>query len=236
MIDDARKHPRARVPGLRATFARGDAEDAADEVRNLSKGGVFLATTKPLAIGKLLHLELRAPGDAQALTATGRVVWTREHESAADRPAGMAVKFVDVEEGALEVIGRLVEANATAATAAPQRERTVMGVGGGDATEKMPLGGRSREATIIGVAPAPDEPRPAEPAPKPPKIDEPKPPKPPKIDEPKRAAPAPSAKSGSGATWVLVLIALAVIGFFLFKDRILGDAPAPAPSASARPR
>ncbi len=239
MSDESRKDPRARIAGVRAAYERAGGDTSDDEVLNLGRGGVFIATTKPLAVGKLVHVELSVPGDSDALSATGRVIWIREIAVNDARPAGMGVKFIDVEEGALEVIGRMIrehEPSPKPGPAAPAREKTIMGVGQAPppSTPPPPMPGEAK--VVVAEDPRP-EPK-AEPKPKP----EPKPeatseptsePKrkaaPDEFDpeaktEPRRApittAKAPAKSGGNGKLLLIAIVAVAVAAI-VYWDRIV---------------
>jgi type IV pilus assembly protein PilZ len=84
----------------------------ADYTKNISKGGTFIRTTRPLAIGTAFVFILAvpvAPGSTNAaagqatvqLELAGVVKWiVRASEATADNPAGMGIQFVfaDAEE------------------------------------------------------------------------------------------------------------------------------------------
>jgi uncharacterized protein (TIGR02266 family) len=61
---------------------------------NLSRGGIFLETSQPVAVGTTVALQFAVPG-ATPVQATGVVVWRREHEDA-EGPAGMGIEFQDI--------------------------------------------------------------------------------------------------------------------------------------------
>ena len=222
MSDESRKDPRVRIAGVRAKYERAGGEASDDQVKNLGRGGIFIATGRPLVVGKLVHVELSIPGDADTLSATGRVVWIRGVTVTDDRPAGMGVKFIDVDEGALEVISRMVrehESPKPGATA-PAREKTIMGVGHSEPPPRLeppPAVHDENAPSNVVVAPEPDPPPPA-PEPKPKPKPEPKP-------EPK-AAPVVAVKEpekgGGGGVWLLVVIVAVVVAAFVYWDRILG--------------
>jgi type IV pilus assembly protein PilZ len=85
----------------------------ADYAKNISKGGTFIRTSKPLDIGTEFVFVLSIPGQPDQLQLLGEVMWTVGEEQANDeRPAGMGIrfKFVDVaERQALEgFVGKLM--------------------------------------------------------------------------------------------------------------------------------
>jgi type IV pilus assembly protein PilZ len=73
----------------------------ADYAKNISKGGTFIRTTKPLDIGTEFVFVLSIPGQAEQIQLRGEVMWTVDDGMATeDRPAGMGIRFrfVDVSE------------------------------------------------------------------------------------------------------------------------------------------
>ncbi len=66
----------------------------ADYTRNISKGGTFIKTAKPLDIGTEFIFALGIPQLAEPLRLRGRVIWTVPQEKATDdEPAGMGIRF-----------------------------------------------------------------------------------------------------------------------------------------------
>jgi uncharacterized protein (TIGR02266 family) len=140
MANDRRSAPRASLAGIRATYegAGGDPQDA--DAVNLSTGGIFLRSDAPLAVGKRVSLDLHVAGEAAPWSALGRIVWVRPADEGDERPAGMGVKLIDVEDTVVDAIERLVasreptepgvgESPLTPPRQAPPRERTMLSVG-----------------------------------------------------------------------------------------------------------
>ena len=66
----------------------------ADYTKNISKGGTFIRTTKPLAVGTEFIFVLSLPDQAQELELLGEVMWiTAEDAADEDEPAGMGIRF-----------------------------------------------------------------------------------------------------------------------------------------------
>jgi type IV pilus assembly protein PilZ len=70
-----------------------------DYTKNISKGGTFIRTTKPLDVGTQFVFVLSVPeagGDeALCLELTGEVKWVVQESAATpDNPAGMGIQFV----------------------------------------------------------------------------------------------------------------------------------------------
>src|SRR5262245_5074090 len=84
-MNDLRLSPRLPVH-LSVRYEDG-AELAASFIRSLSRGGVFIRTSRPLPIGTDLVMEIHL--DAEPIRVRGRVVWGR----LAGRDDGMGVAF-----------------------------------------------------------------------------------------------------------------------------------------------
>src|SRR5258706_2136034 len=78
----------------------------ADYTKNISKGGTFIRTTKPLDVGTEFVFVLSVPSHNKQLELKGEVVWVvTEEKATADSPAGMGIKFRytdDAERGAVD--------------------------------------------------------------------------------------------------------------------------------------
>ncbi len=74
---------------------------------NLSKGGIFLETDKPLAIDATVELQFDVPG-AGLLTLEGHVAWVRQG-GADGLPDGMGVQFADLDMRYGKVIDEMVQ-------------------------------------------------------------------------------------------------------------------------------
>jgi uncharacterized protein (TIGR02266 family) len=70
-----------------------DGTPAHDVTENLSAGGLFLRTDRPLEVGSRLPLLLGFPGLLQPLEVEVEVVWTRPPEG--EQPAGAALRIPD---------------------------------------------------------------------------------------------------------------------------------------------
>jgi len=66
---------------------------------NLSAGGLFLETLKPLAPGEELELKFFLPGHVNPTCCRGRVAWVNSDDSPTEPslPAGMGIEFLDLE-------------------------------------------------------------------------------------------------------------------------------------------
>ncbi|MEM8607324.1 MAG: TIGR02266 family protein [Myxococcota bacterium] len=65
-----------------------------DYTHNISQGGTFIRTDRPLEVGTELSFRIRAP-ELGELSMKGVVRWTvRQDEARDDRPAGMGIAFL----------------------------------------------------------------------------------------------------------------------------------------------
>jgi uncharacterized protein (TIGR02266 family) len=118
MADERRSARRARIGGVRVTYESATGERVETVAHDLARGGLFVRAAKPLVVGKRIALEIQVIGEQGTWSALGRVVWTREVADG-ERPSGMGVKLIDIEDSVAAAIDRLVET----------RERTEPGVG-----------------------------------------------------------------------------------------------------------
>ena len=66
----------------------------ADYTKNISKGGTFIRTDKPLDIGTEFVFALTIPQLSEPVRLRGRVIWTTSTEKATeDSPPGMGIRF-----------------------------------------------------------------------------------------------------------------------------------------------
>ena len=79
----------------------------ADYTRNISKGGTFIRTERPLAIGTAFLFKLTVPGLPSALELNGKVQWTVQ-PGGSDDP-GMGIGFVYETEADRQRIEAIVE-------------------------------------------------------------------------------------------------------------------------------
>jgi type IV pilus assembly protein PilZ len=66
----------------------------ADYAKNISKGGTFIRTSKPLDVGTEFVFVLSIPGQPDQLQLKGEVMWTVDDAAATEEhPAGMGIRF-----------------------------------------------------------------------------------------------------------------------------------------------
>jgi type IV pilus assembly protein PilZ len=82
----------------------------ADYTKNISKGGTFIRTTKPLDVGTEFLFVLSLPSSDEPLTLNGEVKWVvTEEQSDVDHPPGMGIKFRFDHEREREEVEAFVE-------------------------------------------------------------------------------------------------------------------------------
>lgn len=90
--EDRRENTRVPI-ALRVEYKRVN-NFFADYTRNISRGGTFIATPRPLPIGTEFIFELVIPSLAEPLRLKGVVTWRIEpQEASEDKPAGMGIRF-----------------------------------------------------------------------------------------------------------------------------------------------
>lgn len=66
----------------------------ADYTKNISRGGTFIGTTRPLDVGTEFIFALVVPGLEEPLRLRGRVIWVNAvQDSTAENPPGMGIEF-----------------------------------------------------------------------------------------------------------------------------------------------
>ncbi len=71
---------------------------------DISEGGLFLSTYRPLPIGSSVEIEFSLPGSSAPLRAHGEVRWLREHSTG--QPQGVGIAFDDLADDDRESIHR----------------------------------------------------------------------------------------------------------------------------------
>lgn len=72
----------------------------ADYAKNISKGGTFIRTSKPLDVGTEFVFVLSIPGQPDQLQLKGEVMWTVDDATATEEhPAGMGIRFRFADDG-----------------------------------------------------------------------------------------------------------------------------------------
>ena len=90
--EDRRRAPRAPIE-LKVEYKRLNTFFA-DYTKNISRGGTFIGTEKPLSVNTEFVFALIVPGMAEPLRLRGKVIWvTIGSEATNANPAGMGIEF-----------------------------------------------------------------------------------------------------------------------------------------------
>ncbi|HEX7481781.1 MAG TPA: TIGR02266 family protein, partial [Polyangiales bacterium] len=85
---------------------------------DISRGGIFIKTKKPLDAGALLKFAFQLQDGSAVIHGVGRVTWRRSEQNAKpDAPAGMGIKFIKLGDESRAVVDRI------AATHGPKSSR-----------------------------------------------------------------------------------------------------------------
>ena len=110
---EGRRHPRQAI-ALEVEYTRLNSFFS-DYTKNISKGGTFIKTAKPLDIGTEFEFKLRVPKVEQPLQVRGRVQWVvtpedvaRGDDNGVGEP-GMGIRFVFQDDDERDNLERKVE-------------------------------------------------------------------------------------------------------------------------------
>lgn len=76
---------------------------------NISRGGIFINTRKPLAVGTTVRLMISLPDQAFPFYLNGRVMRVNEFDNPSNQVPGMGIEFLDVDDEKRARIERFVE-------------------------------------------------------------------------------------------------------------------------------
>ena len=110
MGEEQRQAP--RVPLVVEVTLESEHNFFAGVANNVSEGGIFVAMNHPPAVGSEVGFELLLGGER--FLVMGVVCWVRDERAASqDAPAGCGVKWVHLEDGALEAIHHFIDVRQT---------------------------------------------------------------------------------------------------------------------------
>ena len=106
--DDRRRQARAPIE-LKVEYQRLNTFFA-DYTKNISKGGTFIGTERPLPVGTEFVFALGLPGVEAPLRLRGKVIWTVPVTDATKgNPAGMGIEFIYADDAEQRRMEQLVE-------------------------------------------------------------------------------------------------------------------------------
>ena len=91
-MDNKRQHPRVPVSLQVSYLSAGDLQK--DLAVNLSPGGLFVRTSKPLDIGTEVDLEVLLANEDTPMHVRGKVMWLRG--ASPEAQSGMGIQFTGV--------------------------------------------------------------------------------------------------------------------------------------------
>jgi type IV pilus assembly protein PilZ len=105
---ERREHPRAPIE-LKVEYRRLNTFFA-DYTKNISRGGTFIKTRKPLDVGTEFLFKLQIPTLEEPIVLKGKVQWiVSTDEETEDSPPGMGIKFIYAETRERDFIEGKVE-------------------------------------------------------------------------------------------------------------------------------
>src|SRR5271170_4008891 len=119
MTQDTRKDRRVKIVSLNVRYKSATVDEFIENhAHDVSRGGIYIKTGSPFPPGTLLKFEIRLASDQAVITGVGRVVWKRDTvQGTNERPSGMGVKFIKIDDPSKTVIDRLVNSRADAGQA-----------------------------------------------------------------------------------------------------------------------
>ena len=109
---------------------------------NISLGGMFVKTDEPHLPDTVFRFEIRLADDAPLIAGLAKVLWVREEADGVDRPTGMGVRFLQLEEEGRGLIEQIV------------REHLARGGEAFSLEEARDAETREADDTAAGAAPA----------------------------------------------------------------------------------
>ncbi len=103
---DSRRLPLARQVALDFEDFRGF---IAEYSKNISMTGMFIESDSPKDPGEVFQFEFRLADGYRLIQGRGQVVWKRDVAEGPDAPAGMGIRFLEIDEAGRQLIGRMLE-------------------------------------------------------------------------------------------------------------------------------
>ncbi len=102
-----RKHP--RTPVILKVDYRDVDKFFTSFAENLSEGGMFICTTKPLNPGTTLFLEFLLPDSSLKIRTRAEVMWSRKNPRSSQEKREMGVRFEDLSKIDRAKINAMIE-------------------------------------------------------------------------------------------------------------------------------
>jgi uncharacterized protein (TIGR02266 family) len=116
MTQDTRRDRRVKIVSLNVRYKSATVDEFIENhALDVSRGGIYVKTSNPFPPGTLLKFEIRLVSDQAVITGVGRVVWKRDGgQGSGERPAGMGVKFIKIDEPSRALVDKLINTRADA--------------------------------------------------------------------------------------------------------------------------
>jgi uncharacterized protein (TIGR02266 family) len=107
---DTRRDKRAPI-ALKVRYKSATVDEFLEHYsEDISRGGTFIKSKKPMAVGTLLKFELQLKDESRLIHGVGRVVWKREPDEATDgNPAGMGIKFIKMDSESRALVQKILD-------------------------------------------------------------------------------------------------------------------------------
>jgi uncharacterized protein (TIGR02266 family) len=106
---DPRKDRRAPV-SLKVRFKSATVDEFIEQyAKDISRGGIFIKSKKPMPVGTLLKFEFQLKDESRLIHGVGRVVWKREEFEAesSEHPPGMGIKFIKMDPASRTMVDKI---------------------------------------------------------------------------------------------------------------------------------
>jgi uncharacterized protein (TIGR02266 family) len=109
-MSDTRRDKRAPV-ALKVRYKSATVNQFLEHYsEDISRGGTFIKSKKPMAVGTLLKFELQLQDESRLIHGVGRVVWKREVEDASEsKPPGMGIKFIKMDADSRALVQKILD-------------------------------------------------------------------------------------------------------------------------------
>jgi uncharacterized protein (TIGR02266 family) len=109
-MSDTRKDERTDL-SLKVRFKSANLDEFVEHYStDISRGGLFIKSKKPMAVGTLLKFEFQLKDQSRLIHGVGRVAWTRGEDVASENaPPGMGIKFIKMDAESRDLVHNIVE-------------------------------------------------------------------------------------------------------------------------------
>jgi type IV pilus assembly protein PilZ len=118
-VTERREEPRAEVD-IEVRYRTGQ-EFLSAYSQNISGGGIFVRTARPLPLNHRVRLRFTLPGVPHRFEVNGIVVWSNPGSGHGSFSSGMGIKLMDLDPYSKKLITEFVKAKSPAA--APEKGR-----------------------------------------------------------------------------------------------------------------